>query len=107
MKRSVMVWAVAGEPAPAFSLTDAHGAVRSLAEFTGKFVVLEWFNNDCPFVRKHYDSGGMQQLQAEAAGRGVVWLTVASSAPGKKGHLTPGQELGGLGERGSRQTALL
>lgn len=126
MKRFLMVWAVAvagtllvgraavvraeavvGEPAPAFSLTDAHGTARSLAEFTGKFVVLEWFNNDCPFVGKHYNSGSMQQLQAEATGRGVVWLTVASSAPGKQGHLTREQALMVIAERGSRQTALL
>ena len=95
------------EPAPPFSLADAHGTVRSLAEFAGKFVVLEWFNNDCPFVGKHYNSGSMQQLQAEVAGRGVVWLTVVSSAPGQQGYLTPEQALAVIAKRGSHQTALL
>ena len=99
--------AVVGEPAPEFSLTDAHGTARSLAEFQGKFVVLEWFNNDCPFVGKHYNSGNMQALQADATGRGVVWLTMASSAPGRQGHLTREQALAVIAERDAHQTALL
>ena len=99
--------AVAGQPAPAFSLTDAHGTTRSLGQFKGKFVVLEWFNNECPFVGKHYNSGNMQTLQAEATGRGVVWLTIVSSAPGKQGSLTPEQALAAIADRGAHQTALL
>ena len=99
--------AVVGQPAPAFSLTDAHGATRSLGQFKGKFVVLEWFNNECPFVGKHYNSGNMQTLQAEATGRGVVWLTIVSSAPGKQGFLTPEQALAAIADRGAHQTALL
>jgi hypothetical protein len=76
-----------GGPAPAFSLQDASGQTRTLAEFSGRTVVLEWTNFGCPFVRKHYDSGSMQALQGEATGAGVVWLQVISSAPGEQGHL--------------------
>jgi peroxiredoxin len=99
--------AVVGGPAPDFNLTDAHGTTRSLAQFRGTFVVLEWFNNECPFVRKHYGSGNMQRLQADATARGVAWLTIVSSASGKQGYLTPEQALAVLAERGSHQTALL
>ena len=60
---------------------------RSLAEFRGKTVVLEWNNNGCPYVRKHYDSGAMQGLQKSATQDGVVWLTVISSAPGTQGYV--------------------
>ncbi|MBX3429471.1 MAG: redoxin family protein [Hyphomonadaceae bacterium] len=76
-----------GAQAPAFSVVDATGAVRTLAEFAGQNVILEWTNNGCPYVRKHYDSGNMQALQRDAAARGWTWLQVISSAPGKQGHL--------------------
>lgn len=76
-----------GAPAPAFSAVDASGAVRTLAEFAGRNVILEWTNNGCPYVRKHYDAGNMQALQRDAAQRGWVWLQVISSAPGEQGHL--------------------
>lgn len=76
-----------GAPAPAFSVPDANGAARTLAEFAGRTVVLEWTNYGCPYVRKHYDSRNMQTLQQEASASGVVWLQVISSAPGKQGHL--------------------
>lgn len=76
-----------GAQAPDFSLPDAAGATRTLAEFAGRVVVLEWTNYGCPYVRKHYDSGNMQALQREAAAGGVVWLQVISSAPGEQGHL--------------------
>lgn len=78
---------ITGEPAPAFSVQDASGATRTLAEFSGRTVVLEWTNHGCPYVRKHYSSGNMQRLQQEAAENGVVWLQVISSAPGEQGHL--------------------
>lgn len=78
---------VLGQPAPAFSAVDANGKTRSLAEFKGKTVVLEWNNNGCPYVRKHYDSGNMQSLQKSATQDGVVWLTVISSAPGMQGYV--------------------
>jgi peroxiredoxin len=77
-----------GQPAPAFQAVDAAGKTRSLSEFRGKTVVLEWTNNGCPYVQKHYDSGNMQGLQQQAAKDGVVWLTVISSAPGMQGYLT-------------------
>ncbi|MCC7262952.1 MAG: thioredoxin family protein [Candidatus Latescibacteria bacterium] len=84
--------AVVGKTAPEFSLKDAEGKERTLTEFKGKFVVLEWVNFGCPFVKKHYGAGNMQGLQAEYTGKGVVWLSVCSSAPGKQGHFE-GEEL--------------
>lgn len=80
---------VVGQPAPAFQAVDLDGKTRSLAEFKGKTVVLEWTNNGCPYVQKHYNSGNMQSLQQQAAKDGVVWLTIISSAPGMQGYLTP------------------
>ena len=80
-----------GQPAPAFKATDAAGRTRSLAEFRGKTVVLEWTNNGCPYVQKHYNSGHMQGLQREAARDGVVWLSIVSSAPGMQGYLKPNE----------------
>ena len=103
-----VAWAAeVGQRAPEFSLPDATGTTRSLSDFTGKFVVLEWFNNECPFVRKHYDSGNMQRLQAAYTAKGVVWLTVASSALGKQGYMTPEQAQAVIQARNARQTALL
>ncbi len=78
-----------GKPAPAFSLTDTAGQKRSLADYKGKYVVLEWVNHGCPFVKKHYDTGNMQALQKEIADKGVVWLSVCSSAEGKQGFYAP------------------
>ncbi|MCS6970700.1 MAG: thioredoxin family protein [Planctomycetota bacterium] len=75
-----------GTPAPAFTLPNAQGASVSLADFAGKIVVLEWVNFDCPFVRKFYRSGTMQELQREAAAQGVIWLSICSSAPGQQGY---------------------
>jgi len=80
-----------GQPAPAFQAVDAAGRTRSLGEFAGKTVVLEWTNNGCPYVQKHYGSGNMQSLQKRATADGVVWLTIVSSAPGMQGYLPPAQ----------------
>ncbi len=80
-----------GEPAPAFNATGSDGRTHALADYQGRFVVLEWTNADCPFVRKHYDSGNMQALQKEAQVAGVTWLSVVSSAPGKQGHVDAAQ----------------
>jgi peroxiredoxin len=77
-----------GQPAPAFAAADATGKVRTLDEFKGKTVVLEWTNQGCPYVKKHYSSGAMQGLQQSAVDDGVVWLTLISSAPGQQGYLT-------------------
>lgn len=76
-----------GQPAPAFTLVDSTGKKRSLAEFKGKTVVLEWTNHGCPFVKKHYGSGNMQKQQRDATAKGVVWLSINSSAPGMQGHV--------------------
>lgn len=76
-----------GQAAPAFTLVDADGTPRSLSDFRGKVVVLEWTNEDCPYVKKHY-AGAMQALQREVAEDGVVWLSVISSAPGTQGYVT-------------------
>lgn len=76
-----------GAQAPAFSVRDANGATRTLTEFRGRTVLLEWTNHACPYVRKHYDSDNMQALQREATADGIVWLQVISSAPGQQGHL--------------------
>ena len=76
-----------GAAAPAFELVDTAGKTRSLAEFAGKTVVLEWTNRDCPFVAKHYGAGNMQEQQRAATADGVVWLTINSSAPGQQGHV--------------------
>jgi len=76
-----------GAAAPAFSVLDGNGATRTLAEFRGQMVILEWTNNGCPYVRKHYQSGNMQALQQDATADGIVWLQVISSAPGEQGYL--------------------
>lgn len=81
-----------GAPAPDFTATDIHGKARHLSEFKGKPVVLEWHNQSCPYVKKHYETGNMQRLQKDVTGQGGVWLTVISSAPGKQGHVTPAEE---------------
>jgi hypothetical protein len=78
-----------GAPAPAFTGTDIAGRTVNLADYGGKTVILEWTNNGCPFVGKHYNSGNMQALQRRFTAAGDVWLTVASSAPGEQGYVTP------------------
>ena len=80
-----------GSAAPDFSLPDAKGQTHSLSQYKGKYVVLEWFNPECPFVKKHYGSDNMQKLQKEYTDKGVVWLTIDSNAPGTEGNLTPEQ----------------
>jgi peroxiredoxin len=76
-----------GQPAPDFTATDSNGKTVKLSDFKGKTVVLEWTNDGCPYVKKHYNSGNMQSLQGEAAGAGVVWLSVISSGPGTQGYV--------------------
>lgn len=72
--------------APDFTLTDSHGKTHSLSDYKGKYVVLEWINFECPFVKKHYESGNMQQIQRKYTQEDVVWLTICSSAEGKQGY---------------------
>src|SRR5438128_7442303 len=71
-----------GSAAPDFSLPDAKGQTHSLSQYKGKYVVLEWFNPECPFVKKHYGSDNMQKLQEEYTDKGVVWITIDFNAPG-------------------------
>jgi hypothetical protein len=68
-------------------VVDSAGKQRSLGEFKGKTVILEWTNHDCPYVVKHYSTGNMQSLQKTYTQQDVVWLTVISSAPGTQGHV--------------------
>lgn len=100
-------FATVGELAPDFTLADANGKSHDLSDFRGKPVVLEWHNHDCPFVVKHYASGNMQKLQKEYAAKGVVWLTINSSAPGKQGHVSPEDALRLTADRNAAPAALL
>ena len=96
-----------GSAAPEFSVPDANGKTHSLSEYKGKYVVLEWFNPECPFVKKHYGSDNMQKLQAEYTGKGVVWLTIDSNAPGTEGNLTADQAQKVMNSWKTKMTALL
>jgi peroxiredoxin len=96
-----------GAKAPAFSLPGADGKTHALADYAGKVVVLEWFNEGCPYVKKHYGTDNMQTLQRDYAARGVVWLSVISSAPGKQGHATPAEATATIAELGAAPTAML
>src|SRR3954466_15536493 len=96
-----------GTTAPDFSVTDSKGKAHSVSQYKGKYVVLEWFNPECPFVKKHYGSGNMQKLQEEFTSKGVVWLSVDSSAPGKEGNLTAEEANQQMTEWKTKQTALL
>ncbi len=103
-----VAWAArVGEPAPDFTATDSNGKVHKLSEYQGKFVVLEWTNRGCPYTQKHYNSGNMQRLQREWTGRGVIWLTVISSAPGKQGYLTASEENAYVKQVNAAPTAVL
>lgn len=96
-----------GQTAPAFTLPDTYGTEHSLADYRGEWVVLEWLNYECPFVRKHYDGGNMQALQQEYGEKGVKWFAVVSSAPGKQGYHEP-DEMNAISEEvGSRALAVL
>jgi peroxiredoxin len=96
-----------GAAAPDFTLPDTKGKTLSLADYKGKYVVLEWYNPDCPFVRKHYNSKNMQQLQKEAAAKRVVWLAINSSAPGEQGNYPAGKFNQIASQQGAAWTALL
>jgi len=77
-----------GKAAPAFSLNDIEGQPHALEAYKGKYVVLEWTNYDCPFVKKHNETGNIPSMQKKLGEAGVVWLSICSSAPGKQGHFT-------------------
>jgi hypothetical protein len=96
-----------GSPAPSFTATTSEGKTLSLADYKGKTVVLEWLNYGCPFVKKHYNGKNMQALQKEYTGKGVVWLSVISSAEGKQGFSSPAEAEKDRGEHDSHATAVL
>jgi peroxiredoxin len=96
-----------GSAAPDFSAPDSNGKTQSLSQYKGKYVVLEWFNPECPFVKKHYGSDNMQKLQAEFTGRGVVWLTIDSNAPGTEGNITAEQAKKIMDSWKTKMTALV
>ena len=96
-----------GAPAPGFTLTDTYGNDHSLDQYEGQWVVLEWLNYGCPFVKKHYSSGNMAKLQTEYAEKGVVWFSVVSSAPGKQGYYEP-EDMNAMNEeQGNKAKAVL
>lgn len=96
-----------GKPAPDFTLKDSNGKEHSLKDYAGKYVVVEWVNFDCPFVKKHYSTGNMQALQEKYTGKGVVWLSVNSSAAGKQGNFEPAKINELIKERKAHPTAYL
>jgi peroxiredoxin len=96
-----------GSSAPDISATDTHGKTQTLSQYKGKFVVLEWTNPDCPFVHKQYDSGTMQKLQKEYTAKGVVWLSINSSAAGNQGSYAPEKWNEIVKQRGAAPTAVL
>jgi peroxiredoxin len=96
-----------GDAAPDFTATASSGKTYRLSSNLGKYVVLEWHNNGCPYVGKQYNSGNMQRLQKEWTAKGVVWLTILSSAPGKQGYVTASEENGYLEKMHAAPTAAL
>lgn len=94
-----------GKAAPEFTGTDTNGKEVKLSDFKGKIVVLEWTNPECPYVVKHYDSKNMQKLQEEATAKGIVWLSISSSAEGKQGNQTGEAANAYIAEKGAKATA--
>lgn len=96
-----------GKPAPEFTLTDTKGVAHKLADFKGKVVVLEWINLGCPYVKAQYSGRYMQALQKTYTDKGVVWLSVCSSAAGEQGHMSPADWNARIAEHGIASTAVL
>ena len=96
-----------GKSAPAIEATDTNGNAFKLEDYKGKIVVLEWTNDQCPFVMKHYDSGNMQKLQKDAMAKDVAWVTINSSAEGKQGNVTAEEANTLMTEAGASQTAYI
>src|ERR1700761_4422293 len=96
-----------GEMAPDFKGVDSNGKTQTLAQYRGKYVVLEWTNRDCPYTKKHYESGNMEGLQKQWTAKGVVWLTVISSAKGQQGYATPAVENAYVEKRHASPTAVI
>ena len=95
------------DAAPPFSAQTSAGKTLNLADYKGKYVVLEWLNPNCPFVKKHYDSGNMQTLQKEAADKGVVWLSVASNSKTAREYSNPDELNAWNKEKNGFATAIL
>ncbi len=96
-----------GDKAPAFTLVDIAGETHNLKNYRGKYVVLEWVNYECPFVKKQYNSGKMQSLQKTYTAKDVIWLSINSSAPGREGNFAPAEILRRAKEHGADFTAYL
>jgi len=96
-----------GDAAPYFTGIDSNGKTHQLSEYKGKYVVLEWHNQGCPFTKKHYDSGNMQSLQKAWTAKGVIWLTIISSAPGQQGYVTSADENSYMAKMHALPTAAL
>jgi len=102
-----MAQATPGQPAPAFTLTDLAGKTVQLAQFRGRYVVLEWTNPSCPFVQKHYVSGNMQSLQKRYTAAGVAWLVINSTAASHPEFVQPAQQAAWLGKQGAAPTVAM
>jgi peroxiredoxin len=104
-----VAWAAAevGKPAPDFTATDITGKTHRLSDYKGKIVVLESYNYDCPFVRNHYKTGAMQELQSELTQKGVVWFVVNSVHPGHANYRTREAAQKEWNELGIKATAWL
>ncbi|HEX7154344.1 MAG TPA: thioredoxin family protein [Thermoanaerobaculia bacterium] len=96
-----------GKAAPEFKAVDTNGKTHALSQYRGKWVVLEWLNHQCPYVRKHYDNNVMQALQKKYADKGVVWLSIVSSAPGNQGHYSNDKANALTKEKGASPSAVL
>lgn len=96
-----------GQPAPDFTLPDTNGKTQTLSKYRGKLVVLEWLNFDCPFVQRHYQVGNMQSLQKTYTAKGVVWLSIISSAEGRGGYGTNEEHNARTKKAGAAPTAVL
>jgi peroxiredoxin len=99
--------ATVGQMAPAFSATDTTGKTVALADFKGKYVVLEWTNPGCPFVQKHYDSGNMPATQKDATTRGAVWLSINTTAKEAGDYMAPAELQGWMKSKHGVPTATL
>ncbi len=100
-----------GGPAPAFTAADTRGRSHSLADYAGKWVVLEWFNHGCPYTKKHYalvnGIGNSQAMQQEYTKRGVIWLSVVSSGPGRQGYASAEKADDMARKKGAAPTAII
>ena len=100
-----------GGPAPAFTAVDTRGGSHSLAGYAGKWVVLEWFNHECPYTKKHYalvnGIGNSQAMQQEYTKRGVIWLSVVSSGPGRQGYTSAAKADDEARKKGAAPTAII